>query len=335
MNKLLTETDAKKLLEMKKSYPNITQIIYDLPEYSRQEILNHIKKYSKPTNKLHIFTDIDDTIYPSRLGGCDLTFKDHTVYPGVLSFYKHVAKTGFVTLLTARPKTLYSNTTETISKAIGRSVDVLYGSLKDLNSGIGLDMVKRLFQPFISLDRSYPSKIQHISGIEPNKWYSNYSDMAKTKFISILKYVTIYPEFKFIFIGDSGQGDMICAYDIYKYRKNNPKFPVKASFIHNNIIKKNDSEPVRMIEDETFINELKNRDIYLFHNYIDLAGQLYSLDLISENVLQKIIQETITDFNQNKRDSIYDKDPKFVYFIEKDITNSASSFRQKLKKDIV
>jgi hypothetical protein len=291
--------------------------------------------FSKKTNQLHVLTDIDDTIYPSRIGGCDITFRDHTVYPGVLSFYKHVVTTGFVTLLTARPNSLYSDTKEKISKAIGRPVDVLYGLLKDLNTGIGVDMIKRLFQPLISTNRSHPTKIEHINGKEPIKWYFTYNDMAKTKFISILKYTTIYPEFNFIFIGDSGQGDLICANEIYEHKKNNPKFAVKASFIHNNIIKKVNSEPVRMIEDEKFTTELQKKNIYLFHNYIDLAGQLYSMDLITKDVLEKIIRETITDFKDNKKENIYDKDPKFIYFIEKDITSSANTFSQKLKqKDI-
>ena len=331
MNKLLGETDPKKLLELKKTIPNLTHSIYEIPETNRSIILNHIKQFSKKTNQLHILTDIDDTIYPSRFGGADLTFKNHIVYPGVLSFYRHIATTGFVTLLTARPKSLYSDTTETISKAIGRPVDVLYGLIRDLNPGIGIDMIKRLFQPLIPSVRSHPTKIEHITGKEPIKWYSTYNDMAKTKFISIIKYTTVYPEFKFIFIGDSGQGDMICAYHIYRHKKKNSNFAVKASFIHN-IIKSKDLKPIRMIEDQTFITELQNRNIYLFNNYIDLAGQLYSLDLIKPDVLDKIIDETIEDFKENKKDSIYDKDPNYISYIETELNDSASFYTK--QKDI-
>ena len=318
MNKLLAETDPNKLLELKKTIPNLTHSIYEIPEPNRSLILNHIKRFSKKTNQLHILTDIDDTIYPSRFGGADLTFKNHIVYPGVLSFYRHIATTGFVTLLTARPKSLYSDTTETISKAIGRPVDVLYGLIRDLNTGIGIDMIKRLFQPLIPSVRSHPKKIEHITGKEPIKWYS-------------IKYTTVYPEFKFIFIGDSGQCDMICAYHIYRHKKKNPNFAVKASFIHN-IIKSKNLKPIRMIEDQTFITELQNRNIYLFNNYIDLAGQLYSLDLIKHNVLDKIIDETITDFKDNKKDSIYDKDPNYISYIETELNESASFFSK--QKDI-
>jgi hypothetical protein len=56
----------------------------------------------------------------------------------------------------------------------------------------------------------------------------------------------------------------------------------------------------------------------------------------TKDVLEKIIRETITDFKDNKKENIYDKDPKFIYFIEKDITSSANTFSQKLKqKDIM
>jgi hypothetical protein len=81
-----------------------------------------------------------------------------------------------------------------------------------------------------------------------------------------------------------------------------------------------------MIEDQTFITELQNRNIYLFNNYIDLAGQLYSMELISKDVLDKIIYETIDDFKDNKKDNIYDKDPNYICYIESELYQSASFF---------
>jgi hypothetical protein len=87
-----------------------------------------------------------------------------------------------------------------------------------------------------------------------------------------------------------------------------------------------------MIQDQTFITKLQKRNIYLFNNYIDLAGRLYSLDLITKDVLDKIIYETIQDFKENKKDSIYDKDPEYISYIESELYQSASFFSK--QKDI-
>ena len=200
---------------------------------------------------------------------------------------------------------------------------MLFRSLKDLNTGVGVDILKRLFSSSRSF---YPSMIEHITGVIPNQWHSNYSDMAKTKFISMLKYVRIYPEFRFIFIGDSGQGDLICANDIYEHKKEFPTFPIRGCFIHN-IMQKNGSKPFRMIQDDKLIEELKKRDIFLFNNYIDLANQLYSLELISSSNLQNMVSETLTDFKENKKANVYINDPEFVHFLEEDLELSASKFK--------
>lgn len=336
MNELLEESDGKKLLQLKKNIIDITNTIYSLSDDMKNKVLEHIRNISEKTDKIHILTDIDDTIYPSRYGGSDLSFTHHTVYPGVFSFYKYVVSTDFVTLLTARPKSLYTDTCDKISKEIGRPVDILNGRFKDINLGVGVDFVKRLLYPLISSKSSYPSSIDHLTGLEPIKWYSNYKNIANTKFESIIKYSSIYPEFNFIFIGDSGQGDLICAHKLYEHKSNNPDFPIKASFIHN-IIKSKEAkyyrsnEKLRMIQDEEFIQSLSQKNIYLFNNYIDLAGQMCSLHIITYEVLDKIINETLTDFKENKKSSIYYQELLYISYIENEL--NASSI--KYTKDII
>jgi hypothetical protein len=331
MNELLAENDGKKLLELKINNPDITNTIYSLSDDNKNKVLEHIKNISEKTDRIHILTDIDDTIYPSRYGGSDLSFKHHTVYPGVVSFYKYVVTTDFVTLLTARPKSIYRDTRETISKEIGQKVDILNGSFTDINLGVGVDFVKRLLYPIISSKSSYPSTIDHLNGVDPIKWYSNYKDIANTKFESIKKYSSIYPEFNFIFIGDSGQGDLICAYKLYEHKSNNPDFPISASFIHN-IIKSKEAkyykcnEKLRMIQDEEFIQSLNQKNIYLFNNYIDLAGKLYSLNIITYKVLDKIINETLIDFKENKKSNVYYQEPLYISYIENELTSSAMKY---------
>jgi hypothetical protein len=315
-----------------------------LPE-ERAEILAHIEKYSQKTGKFHVLTDVDDTIMTSRLGGSNVKYsQDHTVYPGVESFYKNLVSTGFVTLLSARPDAISKNSRKTVSVAIGNiPVDMLTGNISDIVS-LGYQEAISYYEE----DFSYPNSLQHIDGTQPIGWYNKYVGMGTTKFESILKYVQIYPEFDFIFIGDSGQGDLICAYKIQEELKKNPKFPVKASFIHNIIKPKEFTkyklysstkfksslesiDDLLMINNESFINKLKKKNIFMFNNYIDLAGYTSCFKIIPDDKLKTIIDETLTDFTQNKKSLIYDQEPRYISYIENDLQNSAEKWRQTSK----
>ena len=260
-------------------------------------------------NKIDVITDIDDTIYPSNFGGSDVKFENHTVYPGVRAFYAQI-KSEYVTLLTARPSSFYSDTKEEIEKAIGKPVKVLNGNLGDLNVGVGWDIMKRFFH--IHTNSSYPSSIDHLSGKTPIKWYSVYKDMAATKFESIKNVVT--PS---IFIGDSGQGDLICAYKIYEYKKTNP-LPI-ICFIHN-IVKHKDYKGRTMAElvmiKEDFKESLREIGIHLFTNYIDLVRQLVSLGF--EFDLARIREETLADFDRKKQ-FVYHQNQQLASIIEDDL----------------
>ena len=67
MNKLLAETDPKKLLELKKNYPNLTHSIYEIPETNRSLILNHIKRFSKLLDQI-LSIQIQKKLFLKQLG---------------------------------------------------------------------------------------------------------------------------------------------------------------------------------------------------------------------------------------------------------------------------
>lgn len=386
MRKILGKTDSDRLFLVKKKYStcpscitgrgcfSITNIIFGnewmtpiLTEEERGEILDHIRTYSIKTNKFHILTDVDDTILSSRLGGTNVTYLNHTVYPGVISFYENVVSTGFVTLLSARPDALSKSSRSAVAKNIKKPVDMLTGNIYDIVSHVvpitanSADRLSarlsswhklRPYVPYVpyvtapsiatrgaedNTDMSYPSLIENINGGQPIRWYLTYKDMGMTKFESILKYIQIYPEFKFIFIGDSGQGDLICAYQIYLMQLENPEFPVKASFIHN-IIKPKELKhyhlktstsmnDLLMLNNKAFIKKLKERDIFIFNNYIDVAGYASCLRIINNTQLLNIIDETLFDFTTNKKQNIYYQEELYISYIEQDLLESAKRWR--------
>ena len=332
---------------------SITNIIFDkLDESERKDVLDHIQKVCKRVpKKWHILTDIDDTIKVSSTGGTNVKYKNHTVYPGVVSFYDKIIKTDtdFVTLLSARPEILAKGSRKDISKELHQNVDMLTGKFIDMPGAI-CDMVKRKcvsITPSFAHEISkviynYPTKLTHISGSEPTEWYNNYKKMGTTKFESILKYISIFPEFKFIFIGDSGQGDLICA---NKINQQGSDFPVKASFIHN-ILKareltthydRNYDGPIdsMLMIGEPLRKKLKKKNIYLFNNYIDLAGYTSCLGLLNSTDLERVISETITDFNEDtlnkpsKKKLTYSDTPLFISYIENDLLRAQEEWSGK------
>jgi hypothetical protein len=394
MREILSATNSEKLFEVKRTYSispyciplsgcySITNIIfgtYLLPPYGqiltddeRRQILEHIKKYSKKTNKVHVLTDVDDTILSSRLGGTNVSYKNHTVYPGVVSFYENLVSTGFVTLLSARPDSISKGSRVNVAERIKKPVDMLTGKIFDvlpqiIGGPIGKDFQDRRLarlarfnftSPSVRDDvivnerpddlnfthitdedfiQNYPSLIDHLNGRDPINWYRAYKDMGTTKFESILKYVQIYPELNFIFIGDSGQGDLICAYKLYQYLENDETFPVKASFIHN-IIKPKELVPYHrgrthyftellMLNNPTFIQKLKERNIFVFNNYIEAAGYLSCIGVLeSKTVKETIIPETIDDFENNKKQLIYIQEEQYIKYIEDDLLASVGKW---------
>jgi len=161
--------------------------------------------------------------------------------------------------------------------------------------------------------------------------------MGTTKFESILKYVQIYPELNFIFIGDSGQGDLICAYKLSEHKLQYPDFPVSASFIHNIIKPKelvsyhrgtaHNLNDLLMLNNPTFTKILKEQNIFVFNNYIEVSGYLSCIGVLdSTTVKETIIPETIADFENDKKKLIYIQEEKYIKYIEDDLLESVQKW---------
>jgi hypothetical protein len=383
LDEILNEPVPERLLRIRNKYASspycsltycysITNIIYQiLDEEERKAVLKHIQTVCKDVpKKWHVLSDIDDTIRTSILGGTNVKYKNHTVYPGVVPFYSKIIKTDtdFLTLLSARPEAIARASRGEVSKMVQKPVDMLTGNWCDMPLAAG-DTIKRFcvsITPSFLHDvgawlDSYPTMISHITGASGYQipWHTRYLGMGLTKFSSIEKYITIYPEFEFIFIGDSGQGDLMCAHEIYKkqneYKQKGQKYPVKASFIHNILKAREVSthydrekyvgpiDPMLMIS-ESLRNDLKKRDIYVFNNYIDLAGYTSCLGILSYEDLQTISTETIADFNhlalkelendikfESKKDRIYYDTPLFISYIEDDLLRAQTQWREEDK----
>ena len=142
---------------------------------------------------------------------------------------------------------------------------------------------------------------------------TGYTKMAKTKYENYIKYSLIWPELIFIFIGDTGQGDI----DTALMMMNNNRGNVLMCFIHN-IIQAKRRRKIRKYRETDFIyniysndirSKLKRFNIYLFDTYADVFAKLYTIKIMTDSNKKKfnknVYQQLAIDKKYFKSDILY------------------------------
>lgn len=156
----------------------------------RFDIINHFNKALDSDEKsLRVVSDIDDTLYSSLH---DSRHPKGTVYPGALKLLGEVSQAPPV-FLTARPEFIAS-----IFERITHSQLQHYG-------------IKRC--------TVLSGRVGGLFG---------HQRMAHQKARTLTSYVELYPEFRFIFLGDSGQGDLAMAESLLDKKAQ----VIERAFIH-------------------------------------------------------------------------------------------------------
>jgi hypothetical protein len=340
-------------------------LIFDyLDTNDRQAVLSHFITQSKVPGverKTHILTDIDDTVHTSRVGGTDKTYKDHTFYPGVFKFHEQVNTSDFTTYLSARPNIGIASFSERRQKEkldllvpqklmpyrahmmLGETSAIL-GGIQDLAASLPLtsilvsyvetpgrveSIIKNLNiqmaqNPCICSDISTcTSRIQ----IEESEWARSYQAMGINKYRGFCKLANVYPEFNFIFIGDSGQGDMLAALLIAQH-------PQTKLCLIRDIIRRTHSLyygdqtywKIHLVSD-VMRSELAQNKVYVFNNYIDAALHLYHNNMLSRRKLKIIAKSVKEDFGKKTLD-IYHNLGWLKDYKEKELANSLKVVKQ-------
>lgn len=208
----------------------------DAPEL-RFDILKHFRdKAELPKNPaerpLRVVSDIDDTLYSSLK---DARYPKGTLYKGVLELFASVSALAPV-FLTARPE-LVSNLFERLTH-------------KQLRR-YGLD------KPTV-LSGSLPGLLGHRR-------------MAEQKARNLTSYTEMYPEFRFILFGDSGQGDMALA----EMLLGTDEPAIERAFIHK-------------LSDAHRGSRTSNPRIHLYRDYAEAAALLHELGYLPLEARDKV-----------------------------------------------
>jgi Phosphatidate phosphatase APP1, catalytic domain len=262
--------DLKMLLDHRGTYHNLVKLIYeDIAEESdREQILDHIKLQARlysDNRCVKLLSDIDDTLFSSGgpPGGVDKAFPKHALYPGVIAFYLELLRgmgdpqsDSSITFLSARP-TVYHGFSE---RATYRKLQHIWND-------------RRVPSPTPNLlpgdlRSSSPSLVGRMSGI------------ARKKFENFVKYASVYPEARFIFVGDNGQGDVDAGVNMRE------QFPdrVVAVFIH------------RFLKVDAGVEAQHADDmISYFVTYVGAALSAFSFNMITAAGLRSIAQLAVRE----------------------------------------
>ncbi|KAL9191023.1 hypothetical protein ACHAXT_000729 [Thalassiosira profunda] len=216
-------SELKTMTDSKGDYFCMNKLIYDdiRSETVRQDILSHFKKEAA-VQQAHmdmgtrrallrmqkgwrkILSDVDDTLtssggsYPA---GIDKRYAKKVVYPGVIALYRELdlpltspeecpRNTGNLVFLSARPH-LYKDFSEKHN----------FAKFQKLRQREGIDGRGGLHTTPSLLAGDLTSGREFIMS-------NDFEPLARKKFDNFRRFVSIYPEYRHVFVCDNGQGDV-------------------------------------------------------------------------------------------------------------------------------
>jgi hypothetical protein len=249
-------TALKKAIDDGDDHRDLQQLVHrDIDDaLARRQILDHIRAEALGLEEVHfkILSDIDDTLYCNWV---DARYPKKTVYPGVRALYRELDLApegtggfGDLTFLTARPGD---------RAGIGESI-----TRKSLGER-GLPWGKVLTGDFGHL--------------------LTHELMAERKYAGFLEYQDLFPEYDFVFIGDSGQGDAIAGGKMMAH----PGGLMRAVFIHD-VIGTNEEGRAAW----------RARGVHFNDTYIGAALDAHALGILAADALARVAREAIEELGR-------------------------------------
>lgn len=235
---------------------------------SRAKLLEHFRVEAKQLvhRPLHVLSDIDMTIWVGQFGTGGPKFPQGPI-PGSLALFK--ALRGRITFLSARPPVWQEQTRRMLFDDIGISeATVLPGTLAAV--------LQTLFQP---------EKAHKAMGEQKNEAFQQFAGL--------------HPEARFVFVGDSGEGDVdfACAFmqapgpgmqanGVPRERRD------RVALIHDVV----DSEGVRPRSGSSRRAELRLGGVIVFDTYAGAAVELFRLGFLDAVGLRAAASSCMDEF---------------------------------------
>ncbi len=248
-------TDLKRQIDGGGDYHDLQQLVFhDIDDSGvRSQILQHFQREAKPTGQVKVLSDIDDTFYVNLK---DDRYPSKTVYPGLRELYRELDKgpnvaqpdtTGDVTFISARPYDRAGIIEDDLTRKMLKGNDVQ----ATIRSG----------------------DLLHVVG--------NHA-IADKKFENWQQERQLYPEYKRVAFGDSGQGDMYLEEKALKSGTD-----TAAAFLHN-VTHMSDADRARY----------ESMGITVFDTYVGAANEAFKRGLISREGLERVGASASAELSQ-------------------------------------
>ncbi len=238
----------------------------------------------------HIMTDIDDTLYPNTehstyIAGSDTSWNQKEPYPGIELFFKLLYKTPEVskysTILSATPGCLKTS-------KLKDKHGLLHKIIGDFGFIQGIESKGKIALHLLDIISNCVGKYCFVKAINKTTNKDNISSLftlfGNTKFERFKQYISLFPEYKILFIGDNGQGDVLAGAQMIEHS------PSCHVFIHK---VSEDGKNFKKSEEE----DIQNSQLHFFKNYYELAKQLKDLGIMDSanvNSIKDEINETVS-----------------------------------------
>jgi hypothetical protein len=250
-------SELKNAIDTGDDHHDLQQLVYgDIDDDDvRSEILDHIQAEaaSVPRREVKVLSDIDDTFYCNWK---DERFPKKTVYPGVRQLYieldrgPHIepGRMGDIAFVTARPRDrpgfVERLTHQTLRELGVADPTVLAGSFRALHSNEAI---------------------------------------AKRKLRNFREYAALFPEYGFVFVGDSGQGDAGFGAAM---REHDPE-RVRAILIHDVVDTPTETR-----------RSWAARGVTFFDTYVGAGIEAHALGLIETRGVVRIAEAALDELAQ-------------------------------------
>ena len=256
----------------------VEYVFHDVDRASVQRaIVDHLQK-APPHDGIKVLSDVDDTIYGNLIDRRYPRSPNKTPYPGVLAFYNalkdepHRSDAGTfvhdgiaqvpITTLSARPNPIVGHLEK-------RSIASLIDLTRPASPGpLGLQLrpsalsghatsstvgtLETVFRNRLAIGLSFLSAPPQTSlnpGEQPVDLLTDIlphgqeDKIAEVKFMNFLSFASVYPEYRFVFVGDSGQADALTAQRIVESGAIEGGPRVITTFIHDLKDRSNQKRP--------------------------------------------------------------------------------------------
>ena len=293
-------------LEYDGDYKDLVEYIFhDIDDEERQRnILTHFRSAPRDS-RVKVLTDVDDTMLANLV---DRRYAKGTLYPGVVAFYDALKQEPFavtqvpITTLSARPNPLVGIAEEGSLHSIRAltanrlSPSGQSGELKSSVIGTAETLIR-------ARNKSYLTRLsQRVPFKDEDK-------IGQVKFANCQQFCAVFPEYQYVFVGDSGQADALTAQLLTNGEMAAGAARPIASFIHDLRESSDDQRAVSPAFTRLSAEELvgdppaARRGIILFRNYIHAATIAYLQkdtlgNLIEANELAAITTAALADFER-------------------------------------